>query len=172
MHKNIKLDLLDSINPDDALYVLKVLMNGDSKLSDKIFHILMERLSEIDSDEITMDVYYKLNQLEVEELWYRSGKTRYGYVEPSEEAWVMFEEVIEPFVGEMKKYQKLGMSLEAKKYCIAVIKGIQEYERESVSEFKNWATDAPVEYIDRILDDWKKGNPDPTDIAEVEGVVW
>jgi len=41
-----------------------------------------------------------------------------------------------------------------------------------VSEFKNWATDAPVEYIDRILNDWKKGNPDSTDITEVEGAVW
>ena len=172
MHKKIKRDLLDSINPGDALYVLKVLMNGDSKLTDKVFHILMERLSEIDSDQITMDVYYKLGQLEVEELWDRSGKTRYGYVEPSEEAWVMFEEVIESFVEEMIKYQKLGMSLEAKKYCIGIIKGIQEYERKSESDFKNWATDAPIEYIDRVLDEWKKGNPDSTDIAEVEGVVW
>lgn len=104
MHKNIKGDLLDSINPSDALYVLKVLMNGDSILSDKVFQILMERVSEIESDEIALDVYYTLEQLEVEELWDRSGKTRYGYVDPSEEAWVMLEEVIEPFVSEMKKY--------------------------------------------------------------------
>ena len=172
MHNKIKQCLLDSINPGDALYVLKVLMNEDRKISDKIFHILMERLNELDSDEITMDVYYKLNQLQVEELWNRSGKTRYGYVEPSEEAWVMFEEVIEPFVDEMKKYQKLGMPLLAKKYCIGIIKGIQKYEHESESEFKNWATDVPVEYAERILDEWKEGNPDSTDIAEVEGAVW
>jgi hypothetical protein len=171
MDKKMKRDLLDSINPEDALYVLKVLMNEDRKISDRILQILMERLHELDSYEITMDLYYQLDQLEVEELWDRSGSTRYGYVEPSEEAWVMFEEVIEPFVDEMKKYQKLGMPLQAKKYCTGIIKGIQKYEQESESEFKNWATDVPSDYVDRIMDEWKEGNPDPNDIAEVEGLL-
>lgn len=64
------------------------------------------------------------------------------------------------------------MSLLAKKYCIGIIKGIQKYEQESKSEFKNWANDAPVEYVDTILHEWKEGNLDSTDIAEVEGLVW
>lgn len=42
---------------------------------------------------------------------------------------------------------------------------------ESKSEFKDWAIDVPSEYITRILNEWKKGNPDSKDIAEVEGIV-
>lgn len=112
-----------------------------------------------------------MDQLEVEELWDRSGNTRYGYVDPSEEAWVMFEEALTTFVDEMKKYQKLGMLLEAKNYCIGIIKGIQEFERESKSEFKDWAIDAPAEYIVRIMKEWKVAHLDSKDIAEVEGIV-
>lgn len=70
----------------------------------------------------------------------------------------------------MKKYQKIGMFLEAKKCCIGIIKGIQEFERASQAEFKDWAIDAPSEYID-IMNEWKEGHLDSKDIAEVEGLV-
>ena len=166
-----KRDILKDINPSDALNILKVLIKEDKRLEDKIYQIVVEMLSEVDSEDITIEVYNELDQLEVEELWDRSGKTRHGYVDPYEEAWVMCEEVLEPFMEEMKKYQKLGMPLDAKNYCIGIIKGIQEYERESKSEFKNWAVDAPAEYMVRILNEWKAGNPDSKEIAEVEGIV-
>lgn len=166
-----KRDILKDINPSDALNILNILIEEDSRLEDKIYQIVVKMLSEVDSDDIAFEVYNELDRLEVEELWDRSGKTRHGYVEPFEEAWMMLEEVLEPFVEDIKKYQKLGMSMEAKNYCIGIIKGIQEYERESKSEFKNWAIDAPAEYIARILNKWKEGNPDSKDIAEVEGIV-
>ena len=166
-----KRDILKDIDPSDALYILKVLMEEDKKFEDKIYQIAVKMLSEVDSDDIAVEVYNELDRLEVEELWDRSGKTRYGHVEPSEEAWVMFEEVLKPFVEEMKKYQKLIMFMEAKNYCIGIIKGIQEYEQESKSEFKDWAIDVPAEYIVRIMDEWMKGNPDSKDIAEVEEIA-
>lgn len=135
-----KRDLLKDINPSDALHILKVLIEEDNGLEDKIYRIAVKILSDVDSDDIVFEVYNELDRLEVEELWERSGKTRHGYVDSSEEAWVMFEEALAPFADEMKKYQKIRMLLEAKNYCIGIIKGIQEYERESKSEFKDWAS--------------------------------
>ena len=38
----------------------------------------------------------------------------------------------------------------------------------SNSQFKDWATDVPNEYIDVILNKWKGSKPSPKDVAEVE----
>jgi hypothetical protein len=64
-----------------------------------------------------------------------------------------------------------NMFRESKNYCIGIIKGILKYNLESKSEFKNWAVDAPEEYINIIMDRWKKNNPNLIDICEVERIV-
>jgi len=69
-----------------------------------------------------------LDSIEVEEVWDRSGRTRNGYVEPTEMAFPMFEDALDPFIEEMKKYQKLSMFAEAKNYCIGILKGISRFE--------------------------------------------
>jgi len=40
--------------------------------------------------------------LDYDDLNARAGKTRYGYAEPSDAAWELFEEALDPFVNEMK----------------------------------------------------------------------
>ena len=41
-----------------------------------------------------------LDSIEVEEVWDRSGRTRNGYVEPTEMAFQMSEEALDPFIEE------------------------------------------------------------------------
>jgi hypothetical protein len=117
----------------------------------------------VDIDDIADDVYFDLDRIEVEELWDRSGRTRNGYVEPIEMAFQMFEEALEPFLDEMKKYQNLSMFAEAKDYCTGILKGICKFENKSISEYKDWAVDAPPEFFEQVLDDWKKGQKGVTD---------
>ena len=137
----------------------------------KIYQMAVQILDEVSIEDVAYDVCDALDGLEVEELWARSGKTRYGYTEPSEESWVMIEEAIYPFLAEMKKYQKISMPLLAKKYCIGIIKGIQEYDEESMSEFKDWAVDAPGEFVENVFNEWKNGEPEADDIAEVRKLI-
>lgn len=166
-NKKNKNKLIQSLNPDDAFSVLMLLLKENPDLEEKIYQIAMKVLCNVDSDDIMLDVYHELDRLDIEELYRRSGKSRYGYVEPSDESWVMIEEVLEPFIDEMKKYQKRAMSIVAKKYCIGIINGIRKFESESHSEFLDWAVDAPGENIERVIDEWKKGQPDEEDIVEV-----
>src|SRR4030042_779796 len=69
---------------------------------------------------------------------------------------------------ELKRYQELSMDEEAKLYCMGILKGIYRFEKESESEFKGWATDAPREYFGSILSDWKKECKNPQDLKEME----
>ena len=147
-----------------------ILLKENPDLEDKIFKIADQILENVDSENIMEDVYYELNKLDVEELWDRSGKTRYGYVEPYEESWNMIDEVLEPFIDEMHKYQERAMFIEAKEHCIGIIRGIHKF-RNSSSEFLNWAVDAPEEKIISVFDEWKEGKPSEEDIAEISQIM-
>ena len=68
----------------------------------------------------------------------------------------MFEEALKPFLDEVEKCKRLSMFKEADLFVKGVLKGIYDFDRESSSEYKDWAVDAPGEYFGFILGDWKK----------------
>ena len=162
-----KKEFIQSLNPEDAFKVLLVVLNQNPDLEDTVYQIAKQVLCNITSDDVMNDVYNVLDRLDVEELYRRSGKTRYGYVEPYDEAWVMFEDALAPYIDEMKKYRKLDMLIVAKNYCIGIIGGIKKFEKDSFSEFTEWIVDAPGEKIETIFEEWKKGNVSEKDVAEV-----
>ncbi|MCL2321409.1 MAG: hypothetical protein FWC47_04795 [Oscillospiraceae bacterium] len=163
--------IIESLSPDEAYTALMILLRENPDLKNKIFKIAEEILCDVDPEDIMDEVYSELNDLEVEELWDRSGENRYGYVDPGDESWVMMDEVLDPYIDEMKKYQERAMSIEAKQYCIGIIRGIRKYKIESHSEFLNWAVDAPEEKIQSVFGEWKDGNPSIEDVAEVSQIL-
>ena|SRR5690554_567825 len=167
----MKNKVLDEITAADALSILRILAEENKGIAKRIEEIAVNLLSEIDSDDIASEVYFELDLIEVEELWDRSGSTRYGYIDPGDMAWRMFEEKMQFFIDRLKKYQKLAMYIEAKDYCIGILKGISRYIRESNSEFKNWAVDIPEEFFEEILEEWKKRQKGENDIVEVERIA-
>ncbi|MBI4309581.1 MAG: calcium-binding protein [Candidatus Omnitrophica bacterium] len=114
------------------------------------------------------EVFSELDGLEVEELWDRSGPSREGYSDPGEMAYEMLEEVLEPFLAEIRKYHKLAKPKEAKFYCMGVLKRISQYEKESKSEFKGWAGDGVGECSQWVLLEWEKGNQSADDRKEMK----
>jgi hypothetical protein len=165
--KRKKGSVFNHITSEDALGILRTLAEEDKNITRKIERIAKEYQRGVDPDGIASDVYFELDHLEVEELWDRSGRTRHGYVDPADMAWEMFEEALEPFLEEMRKYQKLSMAVEAKNYCMGILKGIYRFEKESYSEFIDWAGDAPRECFETILDEWKKSCKDPKSREEM-----
>lgn len=164
-------DILSKINADDAFVILKILAKEDVNIAKRIEQIATEYLSGVDIEDIASQVYFDLDSIKVEELWDRSGRTRHGYVEPTEMAWQMLEEALEPFLTELKKYQNLSMHTEAKNYCMGILKGIRQFEKESKSQYKDWAVDAPSGYFEMILNDWKEGCKSSKDVKEMEEFV-
>jgi hypothetical protein len=41
---------------------------------------------------------------------------------------------------------------------MGILKGIYQYEEDSGSEFKDWATDVPGECFGYVLNEWKKNS--------------
>jgi len=166
-----KKNVIDKISADDALTILRNLAEKDKTLLKKIEEAALEYLREVDIEDVAYQVFEDLNSLEVEEVWDQSGSTIYGYVEPGDKAWEMFEEAVAPYLNELKKCQKIGLHEKAKKYCMGILKGIYEFEKESATQFKDWATDAPGECFKMVLDDWKKACKNLKDVKEMNGFV-
>ena len=160
--------IIEQLSPGDALTVLKALAREDERLAARIAEIATSHLSDVDPGEVAFVLYDELNLLEVEEVWDRAGPTRYGYVEPGEAAYGMIEEIIEPYLEELKKYQRLGMKAQANRMCMGLLQGLHRFEYESRSEFKNWAADAPSSFAWVVVDAWKDRSPGQVDVKAVK----
>jgi len=58
----------------------------------------------------------------------------------------MFEDVLEPYLEELRKFQKLSMDVEAKLQCMGILKGIYKFEIDATTEFKDCSGDDPHVY--------------------------
>ena len=163
----MKGNTLDRISPEQALEILRRLVRIDPKIKKKIENEAEEILKEVDVEDICEEVYSTLDGIEIEELWDRSGRSRYGYSGPEDMAAEMMEEELEPFNEEIFKYFEMGMANEAKLYCMGVLKGIYKYEQESKSKFKDWASDIPAECFGYLLSEWKRRGGNESDLREM-----
>lgn len=164
-------DIIDNISANDALTILNILSEEDVKIRERITRIAKEHLSGADFEDIASQVFFDLNAIEVEELWDRSGSTSYGYVEPVEMAFEMFEETIKPFLEELQKLQKLSMHEEAKNYCKGILKGIAQFENESKTEYADWAEDVPRDCCSMVFEEWKKNCKNAKHIKEIKEFI-
>jgi len=165
------MDFISKLDTDEARRVLVTLIKENSSCIKKAYDIAIKIAAAVDVNEIMDDVFGALDNLDMDDLSSRSGRTRYGYVEPSDAAWELFEEKIQPFIDEIMRNYKRELPDVAKAYCIGIVKGLKCYEKSSSSDLADWLPDAPGECIYTVVEEWKKGNPSDADIAEVMDVV-
>ncbi len=161
-------EVIDQLSHPEALSILRALANENEGLAQRIAGIARDSLSEVDPGEVADALCAELDALEVEEVWDRAGRTRYGYVEPYEAAYDMVQEVLEPFLDDLRKSQKLGLSKAVTQLCTGLLKGLYRFERESKSEFKDWAADAPVSFAAEVVKAWRAGGPNHASVAALE----
>jgi hypothetical protein len=83
----------------------------------------------------------------------------------------MIEELMEPFLEELRKYQALGMNTEANGMCMGLLLGLYLFEDESTSEFKDRAPGAPAIFAEAVVDAWKAESPSRADVAAVRAFI-
>ncbi len=160
-------DLINKISPDEAVDILKLLAKTDKQIKKKILEIAENMIKDVDYGAVSDDVFWALDAIDVHELWNSSGPTTDGYISTDEMAYEMIANVLEPFQKELFRFIDIGMTQEAKFYCMGVLKGIYMYEYDSGSEFKDWATDIPGECFRSLLDKWKERSKKKSDMKEM-----
>lgn len=170
--------IIKQLSPPEALAILNVLAKEDKRLAQRIAELALARLSEVEAEEVAEAVYSELDALTPEEVWDRAGRKRQGYVEPMEAAYQMIDETLDLHLEQLKKYQALGLSAQANQLCMGLLWALYRFERESKSEFKNWAVDAPGECAQIVIKAWKAGHPGKKDktafkqFADEELTLW
>jgi hypothetical protein len=169
-------DILSQLSPDDALAVLRILAE-DATIAARVRKVAVAYVEDSaphgpeDVETIAEDLYFDLEQLEVEEVWDRSGQTRDGYVEPQDAANEMAQEVIEPYLTGITRYQRLGMRQEAMYLCMGILQGLYQFEHQSTSTFREWATDLSLSYAEDAIEQWRGGGVKRKAVAELRAFI-
>ena len=167
----MKTDIMDRMSASEARSILKQIVKENGGLKKRITELAEDLLRDVDVEEVCGDVYFALDGIDVHELWDRSGAKTDGYTSPEDMAFEMVEGALEPFLQEMRRLCDLKMRQEAKRYCMGILKGLRQYEKDSESEFKDWATDIPGESFQYVLDEWKKSNSNSKDRKEMKDFI-
>ena len=78
---------------------------------------------------------------------------------------------IEPYTDELRRYHDRSMIAQAKLYCMGILKGIYLFEKDSTSEYKDWAVDAPEDFFSRILKDWKEACRNKNNLKQMDHFI-
>jgi len=165
------LKFIQSLSAYEAAKVLKDLLDENPVLLKEIYNRAVKIADAVDAESICDCVYTCLSMLHFDDLNGRAGITQHGYVSPDEATWELFEEVLDPFIDDIAKNLERGLRNAAKACCIGIIKGLQMYDEDPDSEFGGCVEDVPREFIDIVVNEWKKGNPSDEDVAEVLSIV-
>lgn len=94
------------------------------------------------------DVEHDLRSLDLDDLGDRAGQHRGGYTSPTEAAWELLQEAVDPFLADMKRQMELGLEREALEVCKGVVLGLYRIRNTRGDEFLGWAEDFPAEAAD------------------------
>jgi len=108
---NSQLKFIAALSREALIEILfELCKNGD--VAERVVAMAKTDLAAVDMDEIADEVFRSLNSIQVEELWDNSGRTSWGYQEPTDVAFEMLEAEVDTYLLKMEQYLKLGMTEE------------------------------------------------------------
>ena len=149
-----KTALLDELQPGEAALVLRRLLAVHPELLSEAEEISRSTLGDVSFESIASEVEDAIRQFNLDDLDGRAGRHSWGYTEPTEAAWELLEEAVEPFVEDMKRHLGLGLHGEAFEICKGIVLGLYQCRDASGDEFLGWAEDFPAEAAGNAVDDW------------------
>ena len=147
--------ILESLTGSDALSILRILADRDERLAREIDAVAGDLLGEVDVAGVAANVKDELESLAVDDIFDKSGARREEYVDPGDAAFEMFAEALAPFLQDMEKYRTLGRPEQASACCLGILQGIYDFDKDSSTQYKEWAVDAPKEYFGQVVDAWE-----------------
>lgn len=149
--------VLNSLKPEEAQAVLRRLLAAHPALGAKAEQIARSFLGEVSFESVADEVEHAVRALSLDDLNSRAGRHEWGYTEPTEAAWELLEEAVDPFLEDMKRQTGLGLEAEALEICKGVVLGLYRMRDERGSEFLGWAPDFPEETAAFAVSTWCTG---------------
>jgi hypothetical protein len=152
---------LEHLKPEEAAGVLRRLLEVHPDLATEAEEIARSVLHQVDYEDVAAEIEDEIRALDYEVLNARAGSHEWGYVEPSEAAWEILEETVEPLREDMKRHLELGLEAEALEICKGLVLGCYRLSERAGGDVLEWAPDFPEEAAGDILEAWYTGTDDP-----------
>lgn len=136
-----KTPVVDRLEPWEAQAVLRRLLAAHPNLGIEAEQISKSLLGEISLEIVADDVADAIRSLSLDDLNGRAGRHSWGYVEPSEAAWELLEEAVNPFLEDMKRRMDLGLEAETLEVCKGILLGLYSARDEKADTVVGWAPD-------------------------------
>ncbi|NMC88823.1 MAG: hypothetical protein GYA64_04185 [Methanomicrobiales archaeon] len=148
MTNRTKTPLLATLSADQAHSVLMRLVYDDPALAARAEEVARDLLEYVDSTAIADILCCELSTLKIEDVWDTSGRTRDGYIDPSDRAWEMLDEVLE--------YLRRGMPDESRIYALGILLGIKKFQNNSGSALLEEVPDYGDDTLELVREEWEE----------------
>ena len=148
MTNRTKTPLLATLSADQAHSVLMRLVYDDPALAARAEEVARDLLEYVDRTAIDDILCCKLSTLKIEDVWDTSGRTRDGYIDPSDRAWEMLDEVLE--------YLRRGMPDESRIYALGILLGIRKFQNNSGSALLEEVPDYGDDTLELVREEWEE----------------
>jgi len=146
--------ILEKLDGAESASVLRALAARHPELRSEAEALAGEALGEVSFFSVAEDVENAVLQFDYDDLNGRAGGHSSGYVEPSEAAWELLEEAVEPFISEMKRYLEMGLEEQSREVCQGILLGLYHVRESRDNDVLGWAEDFPAEAASNALEIW------------------
>ncbi len=145
---------VDDLRPHEAMEFLRRLWERRGPVGEAVRRELELAFEDVEPESVASEVRSVLEELDVDELFDRSGGDSYGYTDLGDAAWQMVEEALAPYVERLHQYRALGRNDACDGYALGVLQGIYAFELESETAFKPWMADDARQAFDWVIAEW------------------
>ena len=145
-------DLLSACSDAEKAACLMRLVTEDSDFRARAARVARDVISAVDTDAIEAQVIADLLSLDQDDLALRAGRTRSGYVEPTEAAWQLLEEALEPWLADIERRAELGLTEPAERLACVVLAAIDTLAARTHGDevLLGWAPDFLDDAADQV----------------------
>lgn len=117
--------VLNTLSVEERAAVLTALMDERPELRETAERLAAARVGSVDRDEVAEQVRLELGDIPLDEFAACSGRQRgQGYVEPHEAAWELVEGRLQPYIDDLYRRTRLGMTQAARELGLGILEGL------------------------------------------------
>ena len=150
--------VLARLTAEEARGVLESLLRNHPELKQEAVEIAKSSLADVSYEDVAAEVEDLLKSLSHQDMAGRCGRQLWGYVEPTEAAWELLEETIEPLVNDVKRLIETGLIRAAAETSKGLLLGLYLVRSDVASgDVLDCAPDFATETACAVLATWRRG---------------
>lgn len=136
---------LSQLRADEAASILRALLERHPELTAEATVMAEAAITGAHADGIANAVEHAILALDIDALGDRAGEHGDGYTSPTEAAWELLQEALDPFLDDLRRQIALRAASAAIESCKGIVLGLYRVRGKNRDAVLGWAEDFPAE---------------------------